>query len=844
MRFVVIFMLLYGLRGTRVCCQPTAGTLEVPHMTDTTPVETLLARLDHLPADSGKIKTLIELSRYYWYVGKAGNLDTCLDLAQRAYLLGVTLHDTSVAAEAVFMRSKALVEKNEIPEASRLLPLVYGEARVRLLLVMAERYTNHRPVDIAYLANALPYAIHALELSDSVHSDHWHNECVMLLAKYYFERGDLQRGENAILRIIAFYHQTGDRLMEAHYWSELDVYMPLIGSTYPEHLRACRNAYTLYRDAGTKEDALFALRDWAITEQYYDHFDSAEKKFQTVMESFRSLKKKPTPMTLFFLAELYLDKGDMAQVISYALEGLDVLKPSDQHFLFSFHELLSESFYRLGQIDDALVHARTAMAVAVRNNYPDIFYLSKMIVNDLLKKDSVEGALRFIRQFTLAHPPASPLQEQVIAYCNGVIYDHWNQFATAENYFLRMVSLEPASQKELTHQIFMSLYITRLDVSLSIAKFYLHWGKPRKACFYALKANKEMIAGQAEERRMLEQMLFQVYQALGNSRLALLHHIRYADLNDSIFNFEKIKQFQLLQVRYETKQREQALRVEQLQNQKDSVQLRETSLQRNVILGGAILLLILSVAAYRGYRIKRSNVLRLQAQQRIISEQSQVQSALLGEKDKLLADKDLLLNEIHHRVQNNLTIIISLLESQSIYLNNPAAQAALQDTQNRIEAVFLLQQKLYRGTTATEVDAGAYVLELLDYLCLTFGTGVRGITVTHALENISLDASELLPLAVILNEAITNAIKYAFPGNEGGQIHLTLRKLVTGEICLQIRDNGTGLPAGLQRLGKKSLGLNLITGLVSQLHGTCNIEDDGGVVITVQFRPHRKYPVT
>ena len=99
-----------------------------------------------------------------------------------------------------------------------------------------------------------------------------------------------------------------------------------------------------------------------------------------------------------------------------------------------------------------------------------------------------------------------------------------------------------------------------------------------------------MIAGQAEERPMLEQMLFQVYQALGNSRLALLHHIRYADLNDSIFNSGKIKQFQTLQVRYETRQRKQALQLEQLENQKGLVQLHDMSLQRNITLGGIIFL--------------------------------------------------------------------------------------------------------------------------------------------------------------------------------------------------------------------------------------------------------------
>jgi two-component sensor histidine kinase len=133
----------------------------------------------------------------------------------------------------------------------------------------------------------------------------------------------------------------------------------------------------------------------------------------------------------------------------------------------------------------------------------------------------------------------------------------------------------------------------------------------------------------------------------------------------------------------------------------------------------------------------------------------------------------------------------------------------------------------------------AYILELLDYLCLTFDTRARNITITHKLENISLDAAELLPLAVILNEAITNAIKYAFPGNGRGRIQLSLHSLANGEIILRIKDNGIGLPASHLHLDKKSLGLNLIGGLVKQLHGRYTIENDGGVVIAIQFKPRR-----
>jgi two-component sensor histidine kinase len=336
---------------------------------------------------------------------------------------------------------------------------------------------------------------------------------------------------------------------------------------------------------------------------------------------------------------------------------------------------------------------------------------------------------------------------------------------------------------------------------------------------------------------MVELLLFQVYLALGNTRPAMLHHNRYVTLTDSIFNVEKLKEFQTLQVRYETRQKEQALQLLQLQSQKEQVQLRETSLQRNVTLGAVVLLLILSLLAWRGYQVKQQNLIRLQVQQDVIRRQNQDQLLLLEEKDRLLTDKDLLMQEIHHRMKNNLSIIISLLESQSLYLNNPAAQAALQDTQNRIQAVFLLHQKLYRASAGTAVDTTSYVLELVDHLCETFDTSDHNITITHHLEPISLDALEILPLGVILNEAITNTIKHAFPGNRKGHVHLSLCHLPSGDVQLQIRDNGIGLPADFRHDGEKSLGFTLINGLVNQLHGNYSIVNDGGVVMTIRFKP-------
>jgi two-component sensor histidine kinase len=258
---------------------------------------------------------------------------------------------------------------------------------------------------------------------------------------------------------------------------------------------------------------------------------------------------------------------------------------------------------------------------------------------------------------------------------------------------------------------------------------------------------------------------------------------------------------------------------------------------QNIILGGSLVLLVVSVLISMAYRLKQKDLAHLQQQQSVIRRQNQIHLQLIGEKDKLLAEKDLLMREIHHRVKNNLGILMSLLESQSLYLNNDAAKAALQDTQNRVHAVFLLHEKLYRSAAVPEVNVHTYVPDLIDHLCESFDFRNRNVAITHVVDTIHLDTAEVLPLAVILNEAVTNSLKYAFPDGRSGEIHLTLRQMPSGIVQLRIRDNGVGLPAGFQLAVGNSLGFTLIAGLANQLEGHFGIENNGGVVITIRFRP-------
>lgn len=200
--------------------------------------------------------------------------------------------------------------------------------------------------------------------------------------------------------------------------------------------------------------------------------------------------------------------------------------------------------------------------------------------------------------------------------------------------------------------------------------------------------------------------------------------------------------------------------------------------------------------------------------------------------ERLVAEKEWLLKEIHHRVKNNLQIVISLLNTQSAYLDNQEALEAIQNSQHRMHAMSLIHQKLYQTDNLSSINMPWYIKELADYLKDSFDHEGK-IKFELSLAAIDLDVAQAVPLGLILNEAITNAIKYAFP-NGKGIINILLEESDTNYL-LRISDNGTGLPEDFELAETDSLGMNLMRGLAEQLDGTYTIQSDKGVIITINF---------
>lgn len=202
--------------------------------------------------------------------------------------------------------------------------------------------------------------------------------------------------------------------------------------------------------------------------------------------------------------------------------------------------------------------------------------------------------------------------------------------------------------------------------------------------------------------------------------------------------------------------------------------------------------------------------------------------------DQLVKDKEWLVKEIHHRVKNNLHIVASLLEIQSSYLKNKEALSAIKDSQHRIHSMSIIHQKLYQSETLSTIHMPEYIYELVEYLRESYE--IRdNIRFDLQVEKIELNHASAITLGLILNEAITNAIKYAFADKQEGKISISLSHISDAQILLSVSDNGRGLPADFNNHIGASMGMELLQGLTDDIGGSFSIETKEGTHIRIIF---------
>jgi PAS domain S-box-containing protein len=207
-----------------------------------------------------------------------------------------------------------------------------------------------------------------------------------------------------------------------------------------------------------------------------------------------------------------------------------------------------------------------------------------------------------------------------------------------------------------------------------------------------------------------------------------------------------------------------------------------------------------------------------------------------------LKEKEILLKEIHHRVKNNLQTIISLLNLQSGYIKDKQALRVFKNSQERVKAMALIHEKLYKSTDLAKINFQEYVGGLISYLFDSYSLPLDQVQLKLKIEDIVVDIETAIPLGLLINELFSNSLKHAFPEKRKGELRVELGKSDEEEFdCkLVVADNGVGFPENLNLQDSNTLGLVLVETLVKQMHGVLDIEKNDGTKFIIKFNRLKK----
>ena len=211
----------------------------------------------------------------------------------------------------------------------------------------------------------------------------------------------------------------------------------------------------------------------------------------------------------------------------------------------------------------------------------------------------------------------------------------------------------------------------------------------------------------------------------------------------------------------------------------------------------------------------------------LLAANEQLLQTNLGQEEAL-HEKEILLKEIHHRVKNNLQIISSLLNLQAGKVTDPHTIQALRESQARVRSMALIHEKLYQSDSLASIDFGGYVKSLATDLFRSYQRGLSGVQLKIEVVEVALELDQAVPCGLILNELMTNALKYAFPDGRNGTLRVELRARPGHVLSLRVADDGVGMPPEFNLATSKSLGLQLVHSLVAQLDGRLDMENTNG----------------
>jgi two-component sensor histidine kinase len=249
------------------------------------------------------------------------------------------------------------------------------------------------------------------------------------------------------------------------------------------------------------------------------------------------------------------------------------------------------------------------------------------------------------------------------------------------------------------------------------------------------------------------------------------------------------------------------------------------------LLGVGVFFLPLALTIYAFQMYVRRSKAQMEELESNIAERKQAEEQLRAS----LREKEVLLQEIHHRVKNNLQIMSSLLHLQSKQVVDEETLAMFQESRNRVRTMALVHEKLYQSSDLSKIDFAKYIRSLTSYLQRSYGVDPNTIRLETDAHDVQLAIDTAVPCGLIINELVTNSLQHAFPDGRKGVIRIEFQPNGESNYVLAVSDDGIGLPEEPDAGASETLGMQLVTTLVDQLEGSLEIKRAGGTRIEVTF---------
>ncbi|WP_026450423.1 tetratricopeptide repeat-containing sensor histidine kinase [Aequorivita capsosiphonis] len=496
------------------------------------------------------------------------------------------------------------------------------------------------------------------------------------------------------------------------------------------------------------------------------------------------------------------DKGSQAVYKALALYE----KTDDQRGIAKSYTKISDLLYYSDSYAEGAEYCKKAIVIQEKNGYEDDLPLSyRRLSENQLFLGNLEESLENMNHAITLYKKIGETGPPLLACYNGRgnIYKYMERYDDAIADYKRCY--EGAKKIGLTRYM--------MPPTANIGHVYILQGKYTEALPYNLKAI-EIMKRIGNTKNLWENYMHvsNIYSELGDYKKALEYHELYQEGHAEYLNTIIARKDSELQVKYETAKKD----IEILDQEAKISRQRKTQSLYIVL---AVLLAIILFGMY--FTMKN------------IRKKRKALSALNVELNTKNLQNELLLKEIHHRVKNNLEMVKSLIALQSAKLEDGVSKEAMLASQNRVQSMGIIHQKLYQGTNLGAIEMKDYFVNLGEGILDTFNAEEK-VKIECAMDDLNLDVDTAVPIGLIVNELLTNALKYAFPEGTKGQINISLTQ-EDNDLLLKVSDNGIGKTEGSKPKGT-GFGTQLIQLLTKQLNGSISEDYKNGTSVFFNFK--------